>query len=126
MPILRSDDAARRLRAIYLGPVNVRLPAASYPAYGLFLALAITGVVVSFATMPNLGVWLFLELPAVIGGTTLFVRWVFRRIDADTPLLYQLTTLRAEITAPRQPKPAPARITAVPAHLFTDHRESHR
>jgi hypothetical protein len=126
MPIVRSDDAARRLRFIYLGPPSMRWPAASFPAYGLFLALAGTGVVTTFLTMPNLGVWLLFELPAVLLGSALLVRWVFRRVDADTPLMYQLSTLRAEITAPRPPKPARVHATAIPAHLFTDHRESNR
>ena len=126
MSALRPDDAARRLRFLYLGPPNMRWPAATFPAYGLFGAMTCTGVVWSFLTMPNLGVWLLLELPVVIGGSALFVRWLFRRIGADTPLLYQLATLRAEITAPRPPKDTPVAATTIPASLFTDHRKAHR
>lgn len=123
MAIVSSDDAARRLRFVYLGPPSYRWPAATLPAYGLFFGTALAGLVLTFLTKATIGAWLLLEVPPVLLGALLLTKWVFRTIDADTPLAYQLKTIRAEVRTPRPPRPARARATAIPAALFTDHRE---
>lgn len=125
MGLVKTDDAARGLKFVYLGPQNMRWPAASLPAYGTFALLAGIGTVVSFLTRPTTGFWLLIEWPLVLGIALLITRAIFRHIEGDRSVGYQLRTLRAELTAPRPPQSAPTRLrTETPASLFTDHRES--
>lgn len=62
---------------------------------------------------------LFSLLAAVtlgVGGSVLLVRSVGKQINAVTPLRYQVAVLRAEASAPRQPKPT-TRLVVPPAVL---------
>jgi len=122
--LVKTDDAARGLKFVYLGPQNMRWPAATLPAYGTFFLLALTGIVATFLTRPTTGAWVLLELPAVLGVSLLLTRFLFRRIEGDRSVSYQLRTIRAELAAPRPQARTTTTRTTVPAHLFTDHRES--
>lgn len=124
MGVVKTDDAARLLRFVYLGPASYRWPAASIPAYGTFFLLSLTLIGVTFWTRPNLGVWLLMELPIAIGGSLLVTRLIFRYIDAERGMDYQRRTLAAELTAPRPHRGgATTYSTSIPRELFTDHRE---
>jgi len=122
--LVKTDDAARGLKFVYLGPQNMRWPAATLPAYGTFFLLALAGVVVTFLTRPTTGVWVLLELPAVLGGSLLLTRFLFKHIEGDRSVSYQLRTIRAELNAPRPQTSRGTLTTAIPADLFTDHREA--
>lgn len=125
MGVVKTDDAARRLRFLYLGPQNSRWPAATIPAYATFFLLSLTLIGVTFWTRPNLGAWLFFEVPAAVLGSLLAVRFLFGFIDTDRGVDYQRRTLAAELTAPRpQRRASTTYTTSIPSGLFTDHRES--
>lgn len=119
MPTVKTDDAARRLRFIYLGPQSFRWPAASIPAYFTFAGLAAAALVAAWVTRPNLGVFLLFEIPGAIGGSILVTRSVFRHVNADMPLSYQLRTFVAELSGPR-PERGTTTTTAIDSRVFTD------
>lgn len=119
MPVVKTDDAPRLLRFLYLGPQNSRWPAATIPAYATFLLLTLTLIGVGFATRPNLGVWLFLEAPAAAIGSLLITRLIFRHVDAERGLSYQRRTVLAELRAPRpQRRAATTHESSIPLDLF--------
>jgi hypothetical protein len=107
---LRPDDEVYRVDAVWLGPRGMTLPwSARYSAYGIWLvlfvsALVVEGILPTRVSMPP--VWeLVLSILATYALTGV--------IDHDRPLVSVWQLLRAEVSAPRPPKPPrPVRITA--------------
>lgn len=101
MPVLSNDDQARRLRYIWLGPRGFRLPEARFPAWGLFLLLAVMFSALSFALAPagtRLGLLgCLLALPASL----LTTRAVMRHVEHDRSLRYWTNTVSTELSTPR-------------------------
>lgn len=124
MPVVSTDDAARGLKFLYLGPPGKRWPAATIPAYATFFLMALTGIVVGFLTRPNFGVWFLIETPLSIGLSLLVTRFAFKYIDGDVTVRYQINTFKAEIRAPRPEARRQTYVTTIPASLFHDHRET--
>jgi len=109
MPVLRSDDSARKLRAVWLGPTGASLPfewtytrwaatlAAIPTTYLLLHALVLlVGVDDATATMVGLVFGPYLGI-AVVGKVTAGVSF-------DQPLRYRLQVARAELSR-RTPAP---------------------
>jgi hypothetical protein len=107
---LRPDDEVYRVDAVWLGPRGMTLPwSARYSAYGIWLvlfvsALVVEGILPMRVSMPP--VWeLVLSILATYALTGV--------IDHDRPLVSVWQLLRAELSAPRPPKPPrPVRVTA--------------
>lgn len=102
MPKVSTDDAARRLRIIYLGPVDFPLPwPVSFPTLGAWVA--VTGVVALLSVALNPAgtrLWMLGVLAAPLVGV-LATRKLMRRVDHDQPLRFWAWVLRAEIDGPR-------------------------
>ncbi|MGH3382971.1 MAG: hypothetical protein ACRDO1_00180 [Nocardioidaceae bacterium] len=100
--LLRPDDEVYRVDAIWLGPKGLTLPwSARYSAYGIWLILFVTVLLVESAlpmgvTIPP--VWeVVLTVLATYALTGL--------IDHDRPVRSVWQLFRAELTAPREEDP---------------------
>lgn len=117
--LIRPDDDVYRVDAVWLGPQGFTLPwSARYSAYGIWVVLFVTVLLVEAVlpmrvTLPP--VWeLVLTILATYGLTGV--------IDHDRPLVSVWETLRAELTAPRRPKPArPIRVDAGSVRVRGNH-----
>ena len=102
---LRPDDEVYRVDAVWLGPKGMTLPwSARYSAYGIWLVMFV-GILLVEAVLPMKvsmpPVWeLVLSILATYALTGL--------IDHDRPLASVWHLAKAEATAPRPPKAAPA------------------
>lgn len=103
MPIVSTDDQARRLRYIYLGPVGFRLPFdARFPAIGMWMGVAFVLGLLSYTFAPagtHLG-----RLGAIVAPLVAIVitRRVMRHVDHDRPLRWWAATLFSnELRTPR-------------------------
>lgn len=103
MPVVRTDDAAKRLRYIYLGPSNWRLPVdVRFPSLGMFLVLCIFGWLLSFSLTPTFRLALVFCVGAtIIAG--LVTKKVMKHVDHDRPIRYWLAVIRSELSTPRPP-----------------------
>lgn len=115
MPKVSTDDQARRLRYIYLGPVGFRFPFdARFPAIGMTLGIAAFLSLLSFAFAPAgtkldlLGV-LLSPIPAIW-----LTRKAMKHVEHDRPLRWWVTVLAAELNTPR-PHPEPTERFVAPA-----------
>lgn len=108
MGLIRTDDAARRLEFVLLGPPGFRLVVDTTPVvWGLWLAGSVFGWATAWALLPGMG-WFFLfgswSAPAL---SALVVRAVRPYVDRVTPALYYARTALAEVRAPRPVSPEP-------------------
>jgi hypothetical protein len=107
---LRPDDDVYRVDAVWLGPRGLTLPwSARYSAYGIWVVL-FTSVLLVEAVLPMRvslpPVWeLVLSILATYALTGV--------IDHERPLTSVWHLVRAEVSAPRPPKPTrPVRVSA--------------
>ena len=101
--LIRPDDEVYRVNAVWLGPRGFTLPwTARYSAYGIWLVLFL-GVLLIEAALP-----MRVTVPPVweVVLTILATYALTGVIDHDRPLATVWQGIRAEVAAPRQPKPA--------------------
>lgn len=104
--ILRPDDEVYRVDAIWLGPRGMTLPwAARYSAYGIWLVVFVSILVVEAVLPMGISVPPVWELVFSILGTYALTGV----IDHDRPLGSVFQLVVAEVNAPRPPKPQPVR-----------------
>lgn len=117
--LLRPDDEVYRVDAVWLGPRGLTLPwTARYSAYGIWLMLFV-GVLLVEAILP-----MSVSVPPVweLVLTILATYAVTGVIDHDRPVVSVWHLLRAELTAPRAPRPVrPIRFSTACVRV----RESH-
>lgn len=101
MAELRTDDAVRRLRAVWLGPEGIRLPVDwTYVEWAGFLALLAVAVptvgLIAFTVTGDAQLSVLAAGP--FGGLVAFysMRATMRLVDADRPVRYWKRTLAAE------------------------------
>lgn len=120
MPILSTDDQARRIRYIWLGPRGFRLPEARFPAWGLFVFVTFLLCALSFALAPpgtRLAVLGCIIAPLIALPLT---RLVMRYVDHDRPLRYWMNVVVTELDTPRPLDPATHdRTVSMPRDLFS-------
>lgn len=121
MPVVSTDDQARRLRYIYLGPVGFRFPFdARFPAIGFWLACTAAGILLSVAFSPpgtRLGLVGGCLSPVV---AALVARKVMRHVDHDRPLRWWMQVVTGELATPRPVDHTPTTVTVTPtADLIT-------
>lgn len=119
MPVISTDDQARRLRYIYLGPIGFRFPFdAGFPAIGFWLAVtAFLGLWAVALSPPGtrvavLGVLLSPLIAIVI------TRKVMPHVDHDKPIRWWKSILQAELDTPRPLTAPTSRSLALPSDLF--------
>lgn len=101
MPIVTTDDQARRLRNVWLGGKGFDWPvAARYSAWGLFVVLFLLGAAAAWTTLPPLPTFL-LGLPAALTVALLITRKVMRHVTAERTVRSHVLTFQAELRAPR-------------------------
>lgn len=107
---LRPDDEVYRINAVWLGPRGLTLPwSARYAAYGIWLVLFVTVLLVEAALPMGVSVPPVWEFTFTILATYA----VMGLIDHDRPVISVWQLVRAETTAPRVPKSArPVRVSA--------------
>ena len=117
--LLRPDDEVYRVDAVWLGPRGLTLPwAARYSAYGIWLVLFVSVLIVEALLPTGVSVPPVWELVLTILATYA----VTGVIDHDRPVITVWQLLRAEVTAPRPPKAErPVRLTAAAVRV----RETH-
>jgi len=117
--LLRPDDEVYRVDAVWLGPRGLTLPwAARYSAYGIWLVLFVSVLVVEALLPTGVSVPPVWELVLTILATYA----VTGVIDHDRPVITVWQLLRAEVTAPRPPKAErPVRLSAAAVRV----RETH-
>ncbi|HEY3014187.1 MAG TPA: hypothetical protein VGJ41_03705 [Nocardioides sp.] len=100
MPTIRTDDAPRRLRAVWLGPKGFRWPVDwTYVQWSIFAVLVVICPVLIFVLL----VWVdpAIAAGAAFGGPYLAYRMVKRIpewVDYDRPVRFWLRTFRAEFS----------------------------
>ena len=95
---LRPDDEVYRVDAVWLGPRGLTLPwAARYSAYGVWLVLFVTVLLVEAVTPLDIGVPPIWELVFTVLATYALMGVV----DHERPVGTVLQLIRAEVTAPR-------------------------
>lgn len=117
---LRPDDDVYRVDAVWLGPQGLTLPwAARYSAYGIWLVLFV-GVLLIEALLP-----MGISLPPVweLVFTVLATYALTGVIDHERPIASVWHLLRAELLAPRPPKPSPPTRLSVSAVRVRKARE---
>lgn len=112
MPTIGTDNQALRHSYLWLGPVSLPLPPATFVAWGLFLAMWVPGLALSLAAFKLAGV-----IPASAWGflCVVLVRRYRRKVTRDQPVRHHIAVLGAEITGPR-PQPG----TTTQARLAAD------
>jgi len=99
---LRPDDEVYRVDAVWLGPRGLTLPwSARYSAYGIWLVLFVAVLLVEAALPMSVSVPPVWELVLTILATYALTGV----IDHDRSLVSVWQLLRAEVTAPRKPRP---------------------
>lgn len=104
--LLRPDDEVYRVDAIWLGPRGLTLPwTARYTAYGIWLIVFVTILLVE-AVLP-----MRVTVPPVweVVASILATYALMGAIDYERSLTSVVQLIRAEVTAPRVPKPAQVR-----------------
>lgn len=124
MPVIDTDDDARRLRAVWLGPKGMRWPfTARYVAWACWAGMAaVASTVVGSLLWPvaprNLAGLLLLVAGIGLAGPVLAI-WpaaaVMRVVTHDKPVKYLTRALRAEVHAPRPVPAGPTRVSLAPA-----------
>jgi len=106
---LRPDDEVYRVDAVWLGPQGLTLPwVARYSAYGIWLTLFVTLLLVEAVTPLSVGIPPIWELVFTVLATYALMGVV----DHDRPVKTVLQMVRAEVSAPRQAKlPRPVRVS---------------
>ena len=101
MPVLRTDDAAARLRNVWLGGKGFEFPfAARYTAWGVAAVLFVGFAVATGTLLPTR--WFFLlGLPLSLAGAIGITRTAMRHVTPDRTVSSHLRVLRAELVAPR-------------------------
>lgn len=117
MPEIRTDDAPRRLRAVWLGPRGKTL-AFEWTYVQWLLCL---GLVIVCVTVLMLGLWPVDHVIAVVfgagGGLLLGVRlsrWAIAHTDYDRPLRWWRATITGEWRRSRRLRPAAAHQLTAP------------
>lgn len=122
MPLLSTDDDARRLRNVWLGPIGFEWGfAARYSAWGVAIGLFLFAAGAAWAILPPLLFFVF-GIPAALVFAVLVTRKVMRHVSHDTPVAALIQTFRAELHAPRPDDERTEYRIAVPAHLFAEKR----
>ena len=109
--LIRPDDEVYRVDAVWLGPQGMTLPwSARYSAYGIWLALFVSVLLVEAVLPMRVSVPPVWEVVLTILGTYALTGV----IDHERPLVSVMHLLRVEMRTPRPPRPArPVRVTAV-------------
>ena len=109
--VIRPDDEVYRVDAVWLGPQGMTLPwSARYSAYGIWLTLFVSVLVVEAVLPMRVSVPPVWEVVLTILGTYALTGVV----DHERPLVSVLHLLRVEMRTPRQPRSTrPVRVTAV-------------
>ncbi|MGA8209230.1 MAG: hypothetical protein WB798_03645 [Nocardioidaceae bacterium] len=117
---LRPDDEVYRVDAVWLGPRGMTLPwAARYSAYGIWLVLFVSVLVVE-ALLP-----MRVSMPPVweLVLTILATYALTGVIDHDRPLVSVWHLVRAELRAPRPARVTrPVRVSVSPVRVRTRER----
>jgi hypothetical protein len=125
--MIRTDDAPRRLRAVWLGPKGLRWPMDwTYIQWCVFAVLLVVFPALVFALLlllsPAIAAWM-----AILGGPLLAYEVTKRMptwIDYDRPLRYWVRTLRQEYAASTpmtRLQPRGLRVDAPSATALTRH-----
>jgi hypothetical protein len=122
--LLRPDDEVYRVDAVWLGPRGLTLPwAARYSAYGIWLVLFVSVLIVEVLLPTGVSVPPVWELVLTILATYA----VTGVIDHDRPVITVWQLLRAEVTAPRPPKTErPVRLSAAAVRVRETHAAEER
>jgi hypothetical protein len=103
--LIKPDDEVYRVDAVWLGPQGLTLPwTARYQAYGIWLFLFVMILLIEAALPMNVSVPPVWELVISILATYA----VTGLIDHDRPVRSVWQLARAELAAPRRPKPETA------------------
>lgn len=122
MATLSTDDDARRLRNVWLGPNGFEWGfAARYSAWGVAVGLFLVGSVVAWAALPALPFFVA-GVPGAAALAVLATRRVMRHVTHDTPVSALMQTFRSELHAPRPADEPTEYVIALPGHTFAERR----
>lgn len=122
MPVLTTDDQARRLRNVWLGGKGFEWPvAARYSAWGLAILLFTLSAVVAWVLLPPLTTFL-VGLPLALAVSLLLTSKVMRHVTAERTVRSHVQVFQAEVRAPRPRDEMREYAVALPAALFKDSR----
>lgn len=119
MPKVSTDDMARRLQSVYLGPPSMRWPDMRFQAIGFFAAVELALLWMVVLLRPDgtpVGIVAAMVSPLV---ALLITRKVMAHVDYDRPIRWMLTTLINEVTAPRPLPRTPTTTAVTPRRGFT-------
>jgi len=134
VPAIRTDDATRRLRAVWLGPKGKTLAFEwTYVQWSLCILLVGIGALIGFALLAPFDRTFALLAGPMWGGVLGFfaTRWVVSQTNFDQPLRWWRRTLRGEwARSARIPRTREERVNVPPvielgseaAHALWRHR----
>lgn len=123
MPLLRTDDGPRRLRAVWLGPRGNRFWVEwTYVQWAVFAGLTIVFGLIIFALLyfadPSLAAMACLPWGLMTSYVT--TKWIMDHADYDRPLRYWRWVFRSEWRrSQRLPREARVKVTAPKAIEFS-------
>ncbi|HEY9410452.1 MAG TPA: hypothetical protein VIP77_12795 [Jiangellaceae bacterium] len=120
MPLLRTDDGPRRLRAVWLGPRGNRFWVEwTYVQWAVFAGLTVVFAVIVFALLylADPGLAAMACVPWGLMASYIATKWIMDHADYDRPLRYWRWVLRTEWRrSQRVPREARVRVGAPTSH----------